>query len=128
MHELENQFGRQLNQPIDIDDRHAPLLKRILLYQRQHLAEKHEEIRLKTTGSEIRDALTSMEGLLTHVGTADCFIALPHPALECGIVTAWWQCQVEGDPAIRRRQQEDEQRQRHLRSEFSVSVTHPLIG
>ncbi len=49
MHELENQFGRQLNQPIDIDDRHAPLLKRILLYQRQHLAEKHEAIRLKTT-------------------------------------------------------------------------------
>ena len=56
-------------------------------------------------------AHTSMEGLLTHVGTADCFIALPHPALECGIVTAWWQCQMEGDPAMRR-QQEDEQRQR----------------
>src|SRR2546425_11453752 len=73
MHELENHFGRQLNQPIDIDDRQAPLLKRILLYQRQHLAEKHEEIRLKTTSSEIRDALTSMKGLLTHVGTADCF-------------------------------------------------------
>ena len=57
MNELENQFGRQLDQPIDIDDRHSPLLKRILLYQRQHLAEKHEEIRLKTTSSEIRDAL-----------------------------------------------------------------------
>src|SRR2546429_8511371 len=54
MNELENQFGRQLDQPIDIDDRHSPLLKRILLYQRQHLAEKHEEIRLKTTRSEER--------------------------------------------------------------------------
>ena len=53
----------------------------------------------------------SMEGLLTHVGTADCFIALPHPALECGIVTAWWQRQVEGDPAMRR-QHEDQQRER----------------
>jgi len=49
-----------------------------------------------------------MEGLLTHVGTADCFIALPHPAPECGIVTAWWQCQVEADPAMGQRQQEDE--------------------
>lgn len=49
----------------------------------------------------------SMEGLLTHVGTADCFTTLPHPALECGIVTAWWQCLVEADPAMRR-QQEDE--------------------
>src|SRR2546422_1033459 len=57
MNELENEFGRQLDQSIGIDDRHAPLLKRILLYQRQHLAEKHEEIRLKTTSSEIRDAL-----------------------------------------------------------------------
>ncbi len=53
----------------------------------------------------------SMEGLLTHVGRADCFITLPHPALECGIVTAWWQCQVEADPAMRR-QHEDQQRQR----------------
>jgi len=31
-----------------------------------------------------------MEGLLTHVAKADCFLTLPHPALECGIVTAWW--------------------------------------
>ena len=57
MNELENQFGRRLDQSIDIDDRHTPLLKRILLYERQHLAEKHEEIRLKTTSAEIRDAL-----------------------------------------------------------------------
>src|SRR3989441_2864105 len=57
MNELESEFGRQLDQSIGIDDRHAPLLKRILLYQRQHLAERHEEIRLKTTSSEIRDAL-----------------------------------------------------------------------
>ena len=40
------------------------------------------------------------EGLLTHVGMADCFITLPHTALECGIVTAWWQCQVDGDTAM----------------------------
>jgi len=51
-----------------------------------------------------------MEGLLTHVATADCFMTLPHPALECGIVTAWWQFEVEGDPAMPRH--EDEQRQR----------------
>jgi hypothetical protein len=43
-----------------------------------------------------------MEGLLTHVATADCFMTLPHPALECGIVTAWWQSEVEGDPAMPR--------------------------
>jgi len=49
----------------------------------------------------------STEGLLTHVGRADCFLTLPHPALECGIVTAWWQCRVEADPAMQR-QQEDE--------------------
>jgi hypothetical protein len=34
----------------------------------------------------------TMESLLTHVATADCFITLPHPALECGIVTASWRC------------------------------------
>jgi len=43
-----------------------------------------------------------MEGLLTHVATADCFITTPHPALECGIVTAWWQCQVEPDTVAHR--------------------------
>ena len=43
----------------------------------------------------------TMEGLLTHVAAADCFITLPHPALECGIVTAWWQCQVDTDTALR---------------------------
>jgi hypothetical protein len=51
-----------------------------------------------------------MEGLLTHVATADCFLTLPHPALECGIVTAWWQSEVEGDTTMPR--PEDEQRQR----------------
>jgi hypothetical protein len=37
-----------------------------------------------------------MEGLLTHVATADCLITPPHPALDCGIVTAWWHYQVKG--------------------------------
>jgi len=43
-----------------------------------------------------------MEGLLAHVATADCFITTPHPALQCGIVTAWWRSQVEADTAMRR--------------------------
>jgi hypothetical protein len=51
-----------------------------------------------------------MEGLLTHVATADCFITPPHPALTCGIVTAWWRSEVERDPVMPRH--EDEQRQR----------------
>jgi hypothetical protein len=38
------------------------------------------------------------EGLLTHVAAADCFIARPHPALECGIATAWWRSQSQVDP------------------------------
>jgi hypothetical protein len=38
----------------------------------------------------------TMEGLLTHVGSADCFITPPHPAQDCGIVTAWWHYQVKG--------------------------------
>jgi hypothetical protein len=44
--------------------------------------------------------LHSLEGLLTHVGSAECFITLPHSALQCGIVTAWWQSQVEGDAGL----------------------------
>src|SRR2546426_9395130 len=40
--------------------------------------------------SHAHGAHARMEGLLTHVAKADCFITLPHPALECGIVTAWW--------------------------------------
>jgi hypothetical protein len=51
-----------------------------------------------------------MEGLLTHVASTDCFITQPHPAPECGVVTAWWRCQ-EADTAMRR-QHEDEQRER----------------
>jgi len=43
-----------------------------------------------------------MEGLLTHVATADCFIMPPHPALDCGIVTAWWHYQVKGTDETRR--------------------------
>ena len=66
--------------------------------------------------------LHSMEGLLTHAGSADCFLTLPHPALECGIVTAWWQCQVEANTA------RTSNRSGNLRSEFSVSVTHPIMG
>src|SRR5260370_25113228 len=54
---MDNEFGSQPLQPRDMDERHTSLLKRILLYQRQHLAEEHEDIRLKTTSSEIRDAL-----------------------------------------------------------------------
>ncbi|MGH7569238.1 MAG: hypothetical protein ACREL9_09750 [Gemmatimonadales bacterium] len=52
-----------------------------------------------------------MEGLLTHVASTDCFVTQPHPALECGIVTAWWRCQKEADTAMRR-QHEDEPRER----------------
>lgn len=63
-------------------------------------------VALSCGGDMVTEHRRSMEGLLTHVGRADCFITLPHPALECGIVTAWWQCRVEADPAIQR-QQED---------------------
>ena len=49
----------------------------------------------------------STEGLLTHVGMADCFITRPHSARECGIVTAWWQCQVAADPAMQRQQESE---------------------
>jgi hypothetical protein len=45
------------------------------------------------------DHMQSNEGLLTHVAAADCLITLPHPALKCGIVTAWWQSKVEADTA-----------------------------
>jgi hypothetical protein len=51
-----------------------------------------------------------MEGLLTHVATADCFITPPHPALDCGIVTAWWHYQVKGIRATPR-QYVDERRE-----------------
>ncbi len=42
------------------------------------------------------------------VATTDCFLTLPHSALACGIVTAWWRFQVEGD-TLMPRQHEDEQ-------------------
>ena len=58
-----------------------------------------------------------MEGLLTHVATADCFITPPHRALDCGIVTAWWRSQVDGDTATPP-QHDDEQRQHMTRRGF----------
>ena len=61
-------------------------------------------------GYLLAEQTQGMEGLLTHVAAADCFIALPHPALACGIVTAWWQSQVGSDPGMQE-QHEDEQRQ-----------------
>ena len=60
-----------------------------------------------TRGYMLTEHTHSMEGLLTHAGSADCFITLPHPALQCGIVTAWWQCQVEADPAMQRQQENE---------------------
>ncbi len=53
-------------------------------------------------GHMLTERTHTMEGLLTHVAAADCFITAPHPALECGILTAWWQCQVEADTAFAR--------------------------
>ena len=47
-----------------------------------------------------------MKGLLTHAATADCLVAQPHPTRECGIVTAWWQAQVEGDTVMGRQREE----------------------
>ncbi|MGH8620970.1 MAG: hypothetical protein ACRET3_02435 [Burkholderiales bacterium] len=41
----------------------------------------------------------TLEGLLTHVARADCMMMLPHRALECGIVAAWWR-QVETGPPV----------------------------
>ena len=52
----------------------------------------------------------TMEGLLTHVAAADCFITVPHRALECGIVTAWWHSQVEADTAVRRHHEDAQER------------------
>jgi len=52
----------------------------------------------------------TMEGLLTHVAAADCFIMVPHRALECGIVTAWWHSQVEADTAVRRHHEDAQER------------------
>jgi hypothetical protein len=51
---------------------------------------------------------TETMGLLTHVASADCLVRVPHSALACGIVTAWWRFQVE--PAtLTPRHSEDEQ-------------------
>jgi hypothetical protein len=66
-------------------------------------------------GYTLKEHTRIMEGLLTHVATADCFLAKPHPALECGIVTAWWQFQVEADRALQ--QHHEDATGRHLRGE-----------
>jgi len=73
MYDLENQLGRQLDQPIEIDARYAPLLKRVLLCQRQLLAEKHEELRSRTTSSEIRKVLEMETEPLTRLMSEDWF-------------------------------------------------------
>jgi hypothetical protein len=52
---------------------------------------------LGSRGYTLTEHRRTMEGLLTHVATADCFLARPHPALECGIVSAWWRLQVKAD-------------------------------
>jgi hypothetical protein len=58
----------------------------------------------------LREHIHTMEGLLTHVATADCFITTPHPAQECGIVAAWWQFQVQADTPTRRHHENEQER------------------
>jgi hypothetical protein len=70
---------------------------------------------LQRRGYTLTERTRTMEGLLTHVATADCFLARPHPALECGIVSAWWQFQVEADGALH--QHHEDATGRHLRGE-----------
>jgi len=65
-----------------------------------------------------------MEGLLTHVATADCFITPPHPALNCGIVTAWWHYQVKGTRAHR---DSTSNASGNLRDDYSVQIK-PVAG
>ena len=50
-----------MGEAITVEERHLPLLKRVLLYQKLHQAEKQEELRYKSANQEIRkkiDALT----------------------------------------------------------------------
>jgi len=49
-----------------------------------------------------------MDGMVTHIVTRECLITQPHQAMECGVVAARRRCQEEGDSAMRR-QHEDEQ-------------------
>ena len=41
-----------------------------------------------------------MDGMVTHIATCDCLVTQPHPAVDCGIVTAGRQCQEEADSAM----------------------------
>lgn len=41
-----------------------------------------------------------MDGMVTHIATCDCLVTQPHPAVDCGIVTARRQCQEEADSAM----------------------------
>jgi len=59
--EFEYLLGGNLGEAITVEERHLPLLKRVLLYQKLHQAEKQEELRYKSANQEIRkeiDALT----------------------------------------------------------------------
>ena len=59
--EFEDLLGGNLGEAITVEERHLPLLKRVLLYQKLHQAEKQEELRYKSANQEIRkkiDALT----------------------------------------------------------------------
>jgi hypothetical protein len=42
-----------------------------------------------------------MNGTVTHIATRECPITQPHPAGECGVVTARRHCQEEGDATKR---------------------------
>jgi len=74
MHELENKLGEHLDQAIDIDEDYTPLLKRAVLHQQRRLAEKHEDIRSRTTGVEIRLVLEAELRPVMEFMSADWFI------------------------------------------------------
>jgi len=59
--EFEALLAGNLGEAITVEERHLPLLKRVLLYQKRFQAEKQEELRYKSANQEIRkkiDALT----------------------------------------------------------------------
>src|SRR5213080_2552321 len=58
--EFEYLLGGNLGEAITVEERHLPLLKRVLLYQKLHQAEKQEELRYKSANQEIRKKIDAL--------------------------------------------------------------------
>ncbi len=74
MNRFEARLGENLGIPITIEQQDLPLLKRVLLFQKQKVAHKQEELRHKSADQDIMKKIDSLSDAVTRLMSQDWFM------------------------------------------------------